>query len=147
MADRPKLFGPDPHSFHGPWDETDTKGLAWIADFMDGCRKLSVRLGAVTHHEYIEVDATSFTSPQKLDVTGVIASHVNATVSAHAQGWPASDGAGATSGAKTVSAAAPAICLIAGEIGPHNGGDPPCNHSTMRWANFGDSVSELARAT
>ena len=27
----------------------------------------------------------------------------------------------------------------AGEIGPHNGGSPPCNHSSMRWANFADS--------
>ena len=26
-----------------------------------------------------------------------------------------------------------------GEIGPHNGGSPPCDHSSMRWANFGDS--------
>ena len=27
----------------------------------------------------------------------------------------------------------------AGEIGPHNGGSPPCNHSSMRWANFANS--------
>ena len=26
-----------------------------------------------------------------------------------------------------------------GEIGPHNGGSPPCDHTSMRWANFGDS--------
>ena len=35
---------------------------------------------AATHHEYIEVDSTSFTSPQALDATGVIARMVNTTV-------------------------------------------------------------------
>ena len=25
-----------------------------------------------------------------------------------------------------------------GEIGPHNGGSPVCDHSSMRWAVFGD---------
>jgi hypothetical protein len=24
--------------------------------------------------------------------------------------------------------------------GPHNGGSPPCDHSSMRWANFGNSL-------
>jgi hypothetical protein len=31
VGERPKLFGPDPHSFHGPWDSHDESGLKWIA--------------------------------------------------------------------------------------------------------------------
>ena len=37
-AARPGLYGPDPHSLH------DASGaqLGWIADFLDGCKKLGV---------------------------------------------------------------------------------------------------------
>jgi len=113
---RPKLYGPDPHSFkqNGPTKST----LDWIAAFMDGMRNRGVPLYAVTHHEYVEVDKTTFLSPQKLDVGEAIAVAVNRTV--------------ATNDAN--------VKVIAGEVGPHNGGSPVCDHTSMRWANFGDSL-------
>jgi len=72
----------------------------------------------VTHHEYIEVDNTTFFSAAKLDVTNAIAVAVNKTCREHY----------------------PSASVWAGEIGPHNGGSPPCDHSSMRWANFGDTA-------
>jgi len=85
---------------------------------MNEAKALQVPIHAVTHHEYIEVDQDSFTSPTKLDVTGAIAKAVNASV------------------ATTL----PGVQAWAGEIGPHNGGSVPCDHTSMRWANFGDSL-------
>ena len=66
----------------------------------------------------MEVDASSFTSPSKLDVTGAIAKAINASV----------------------AITLPGVQAWAGEVGPHNGGSVPCDHTTMRWANFGDSL-------
>ena len=113
-ATRPKLFGPDPHSFH----DADGDIAAWIVEWLDECRRLGVPIHAVTHHEYVEVDAGTFTSPAKLDMNGAIAAKVNASVRAHDAG----------------------VLIFGGEIGPHNGGSPPCDHTSMRWANFGDSL-------
>jgi len=56
-ASRPKLFGPDPHSYH----HVDID--SYMADFVSECEKAGVPLYGATHHEYIEVDITSFTSP------------------------------------------------------------------------------------
>jgi heparanase 1 len=114
---RPPLYGPDPHSYHG----ASADGAKWIADWLDGCAKLGVPLAAATHHEYTEIDPTpeGFTSPAKLDVNGQIAEMVNRTVREHSDG---------------------SIAVFGGEIGPHNGGSPACNHSSMRWAVFGDSL-------
>jgi len=112
---RPHIIGPSPHSFKqtGP----DSK-LEWIADFEDGCKKLGVDLFAMSHHEYIEIDSTSFLSAKKLDVTAAIATAVNFTSRSH---YPSAE-------------------IWAGEIGPHNGGSPPCDHTSMRWSNFGDAI-------
>ena len=55
--------------------------------------------------------------PAALDVTGGIAAAVNATM----------------------RALAPGLEVWAGEIGPHNGGSPPCNSSALRWATFADT--------
>jgi hypothetical protein len=104
---RPVLCGPDPHSYHG----IDPK-VSWIGDFLDEALALGVPIFAATHHEYTEVDNTTFTSPAALDKNGVIANMVNDTVRRHsatAEVW-------------------------GGEIGPHNGGSPPCDHTSMRWA-------------
>ena len=116
-AARPKIFGPDPHSYHS----AAPGGAKWIADWLDGCAARGVPVFAATHHEYTEIDPTpsGFTSPTKLDVNGQIAAMVNATVRQHAHGAD--------------------IGVFGGEIGPHNGGSPVCDHSSMRWANFGDS--------
>ena len=91
----------------------------YLFEFATACKRLGVEMGALTHHEYIEVDpdeanATPFTA-DKLDETSAIAAVVNATVS------PAG------------------VPIWAGEIGPHNGGSQPCDHTSMRWAHFADS--------
>jgi heparanase len=114
-ARRPRLFGPDPHSLH---DATGSQ-LEWIADFLRHCDALGVPVEGATHHEYIEVDPTAagFTSPTRLALNAAIAAAVNHTV---------------RSVSRTVG-------IWGGEIGPHNGGSPPCDHSSMRWAVFGDS--------
>lgn len=104
---RPLLFGPDPHSFH----DADKSLLAFIREFLEGVRSRQVPLKGVTHHEYIEVDTTSFLSPDRLDITSEIASAVNATV-------------------RSVDSS---VAILAGEVGPHNGGSPPCDNSYMRW--------------
>ena len=113
-ATRPLLIGPDPHSYHSATD-----GAAeWLGEFVSAAKRLGVPLHAATHHEYVEVDATSFQSPSVLDNTGAIARMVN----------------------RTVREANPAVAVWGGEIGPHNGGSPPCDHTSMRWANYGDSL-------
>ena len=116
----PKVLGPDPHSFHTCPSAACSAKLAYIADFLHWCSVYAVPLAAMTHHEYVDVGDGSppFRDPSRLDQTSAIASAVYATVAAakiHPQVW-------------------------AGEIGPHNGGSPPCDHTSMRWANFGDSL-------
>lgn len=109
---RPVLVGPDPHSYHGQ----DSK-VSWIGDFLDAAAADGTPIFAATHHEYTEIQSPDFTSPEVLDISTVIAKMVNKTVRTHsktAQVW-------------------------GGEIGPHNGGSPVCDHTSMRWANFGDS--------
>lgn len=114
-AARPVMIGPDPHSFkqNGPDDKLD-----WMADFMKTAAANDIPIFAITHHEYIEVDASSFFSPAKLNVTNDIAVAVN----------------------KTCRENYPSAGVWAGEIGPHNGGSPPCDHTSMRWANFGNTA-------
>lgn len=67
--------------------------------------------------EYVEVDEYPVAppSPMKLNQTSLIAAGVR--------------------GALRIGSSQ----LWAGEIGPHNGGSVPCDHTQMRWANFGDS--------
>ena len=115
-AARPGLYGPDPHSLH----DASGSQLNWIAEFLDGCAKLGVPMRGVTHHEYTEVDPTveGFTAAATLAKNGAIAAAINATVRAH----------------NSVAG------IFGGEIGPHNGGSPPCDHTSMRWAVFGDSL-------
>jgi hypothetical protein len=112
---RPVLFGPDPHGFHRAGGEQ----LEWMAEWLRHCEALGVPVEGVTHHEYVEVIPTAegFTAPTRLALSAAIASMVNATV-------------------RKVSAS---VSVWGGEIGPHNGGSPVCNHSSMRWAVFGDS--------
>lgn len=111
-ATRPKLYGPDPHSFH------NHEIGSYIADYVTNCEQLGVPLYAATHHEYTEVDQTSFTSATAIDISAQIAKAVNKSI-------------------RSVSAS---VKIVGGEVGPHNGGSPVCDHTTMRWANFGDSL-------
>ena len=102
----PMLVGPDVTRGHGQ-DHSQ-----YLLDFANECKRLGVEIGALTHHEYIEVEQdqpsnTPFSS-SKLDETAVAAAVFNATASR----------AG--------------IPLWAGEIGPHNGGSPPCDHTSER---------------
>ena len=68
---RPVLFGPDPHSLHGPTGNQ----LGWIAEWLDGMAAKKVPVHAVTHHQYTEVDPSpaGFTSATKLSLNGAIA--------------------------------------------------------------------------
>lgn len=109
---RPVLIGPDRHSFH------DGNIDSYIADFVVECQKKGVPLWGATHHEYIEVDESSFTSPSKIDLNRQVAEAIQ----------------------KSIRAKSDDVKIIGGEIGPHNGGSPPCDHTSMRWANFGDSL-------
>jgi len=109
---RPVLLGPDPHSYHN--SEIDM----YVKDWLKETRKLGVPIFAATHHEYTEVDSTSFTSAAALSVSGEIAAAVNASVRGED----------------------PTVHIVGGEIGPHNGGSPTCTHDYMRWASFGDSL-------
>ena len=113
---RPVLLGPDPHSLHGP----SGSQLQWIADWLDGCKTLGVPVYGVTHHEYVEVDPSpsGFVSANTLALNGAIAAAINHTVRQHDA----------------------EVRIFGGEIGPHNGGSPPCDHTSMRWAVFGDSL-------
>ena len=105
---RPVLFGPDPHSLHGPTGNQ----LGWIAEWLDGMAAKKVPVHAVTHHQYTEVDPSpaGFTSATKLSLNGAIAAAINKTVREHS----------------------PTARVFGGEIGPHNGGSPPCDHTSMR---------------
>lgn len=117
---QPKIIGPDTHGLHV--SPPSASILAYLSDFCGNATAYGVPLHALTHHEYIEVNddtanGTYFSSldPAVLNVTTSISAAVNASL-------------GARSG----------VQLWAGEIGPHNGGSPPCDHSSMRWANFAD---------
>jgi hypothetical protein len=119
-ATRPKLIGPDVHGLKTDQDSLPTgEKLRFVGDFGEAAAKSGVLLHALTHHEYIEVPEypTVPPTPSKLDVTAAIATHVN----------------------QSLSTRVPNVQIWAGEIGPHNGKSPGCDHSSMRWANFGDS--------
>lgn len=112
-ASRPSLLGPDRHSFHKGSDVD-----SYIKDFVAECDVAGVPLFGATHHEYTEVDEASFTSPSMLNHNAEVGEAFNTSI-------------------RSVSSD---VKLFGGEIGPHNGGSPPCDHTSMRWANFGDSL-------
>jgi hypothetical protein len=113
---RPKIIGPDIHGLHTASGSAQKK-LDFLVNFTKEAQALGVSMHAITHHEYIEVEESRTSPPpaSRLDVTAQIASIVNETIGASAsQIW-------------------------AGEVGPHNGASPPCDHTSMRWANFADT--------
>jgi hypothetical protein len=122
---RPKIIGPDA-------DYQDSKPAqakiyrGWGEAFLGNVSKYKVPLAAATLHEYIEVgwNGSSWTSldPDVLDRTATCADDWRDMVQRTSQ---------------RVGLGLPEVW--AGEIGPHNGGSPPCNHSSMRWANFANS--------
>ena len=74
-------------------------------------------------HTHTRTSIAGFSSPSRLALNGLIAAAVNKTVREHR---PLPEGAG--------------VGVWGGEIGPHNGGSPVCDHTSMRWAVFGDSM-------
>eukprot|EP00937_MAST-01D_sp_MAST-1D-sp2_P002139 g2139.t1 len=124
-ATRPKIVGPDA-DYQDPIPAQALQYKAWAAQFLGNASRLGVPLHAATLHEYIEVgyNGSAWTSldPAVLDRTAACAKDFRGTVLAAAR-----------------RAGAPAPEVWAGEIGPHNGGSPPCDHSSMRWANFANS--------
>ena len=117
---RPPLFGPDAHSFHDGNSSSAKKLLSWVQGWMRGVASRGVPIAGVTHHEYIEVDPTAdgFASPAKLELSSTVANAV----------------------AAAVRAVDPSVAIWAGEVGPHNGGSPVCDHTSMRWAVYGNSL-------
>ena len=118
---RPVLYGPDPHSLHnGNMSGPTGVELNWIGDWIDACHELKIPIRGVTHHEYIEVDPSpeGFTSPDRFLFNNIIAKTVATEIRKHDAN----------------------VEIWGGEIGPHNGGNPICDHTMMRWANFGDSL-------
>jgi heparanase 1 len=95
-TDRPLLFGPDPHSFKDAGSALPVT-VRYISDFVAAAGDI---LSFATHHEYIEIDADNVLDPVFLDLTRTIAQAVVA-------------------GVRNVSAT---VGIVAGEIGPHNGG-------------------------
>lgn len=121
-ATRPKLIGPDVHGFHhDPFADRGDDGvkLKYLHDFAATAVAQNLPLHAATHHEYVDVDQNPLQPPdaERLNITHAIAVAVNASL----------------------AAAAPDVQIWAGEIGPHNGGTVPCDHTSMRWANFADT--------
>ena len=95
---RPLMVGPDTHSLHDA-GESGKAILAYLAAFARSVPALH----AVTHHEYIEITYSNVLNASFLDQSASIAAAVVAAV----------------------RAAAPAVEVWAGEIGPHNGGTTP----------------------
>jgi heparanase 1 len=102
---RPLLVGPDPSGFHvaPSLDPKMQSRLDFLVNFTNAA---GAGLSAVTHHEYIEIDAANATSSAFLDATRQIGRQVVAAVR---------------------GTAFPDMPVWAGEIGPHNGGNTPPN--------------------
>eukprot|EP00729_Bicosta_minor_P004946 gene4946-5264_t len=125
---RPVLLGPDAAHQYIP-DKSlgapPTPRDLYVHDFFEAVGKMGFPVHGATLHKYIETSTARDVNGTFLDETterfGVFKDQV-------LHGW-------ADSGS---TKAAPR--LWGGEIGPHNGQSPPCNHSSMRWANYGDSL-------
>ena len=132
-ADRPRLIGPDPHSFRDAGSSM-AQQLAYVKAFITTLNASGTALHAVTHHEYIEIDFQNVTNPSFLDKSASIAKSMVAAV-------------------RSVSAS---VEVWAGEVGPHNGNDkgrplPDCagNRVCGRWGStlwYADSMSAKAKA-
>eukprot|EP01043_Picozoa_sp_COSAG02_P037875 COSAG02_NODE_2877_length_7842_cov_3.566060_1_plen_333_part_00 len=103
-------------------DPSGTKAqgyMSYMQQFVRNCSLLGVDLYAVTHHEYLEIQEYSTTPPPALllDEAGTMGRAIRAAI----------------------KEAAPTVKVWAGEIGPHPGRSPGCDHSSLRWANFADT--------
>ena len=96
-AGRPHLVGPDTHSVHDA-GSPNSAVLAYLAAFTTATA--DIKLHAVTHHEYIEIDYKNVLNATFLDTSAGLAKQVMAAV-------------------RAVSSS---VEVWAGAIGPHNGG-------------------------
>ena len=134
------LFWPDsdPHSLHGcsklpggcnadvatgtehagsqKATQKEHRTLAWIGDFLDSCKKLGMPVAGAAQHEYkgVEVHPT---------IVGFTVTSVAATLASYA--------ALAAVVNQTVRGHNTVAGIYGGEVGPHNGKSPPCNHTSM----------------
>jgi hypothetical protein len=125
---RPMLLGPD--AAHQDAVDTippfPTPRDAYVYEFFKEAGRLGLPIVGATLHKYIETDTQRDTNASKLDETTARFRTFKQQVNG---GWSASG---------NMQDATPRPW--GGEIGPHNGGEPPCNHSSMRWATFADSL-------
>jgi heparanase 1 len=77
-SSRPLLIGPDSHSIHTV--EGAIVMMEWVGDFIKAATALNLKLHAVTHHEYIDIDKQSVFNGSFLDTSAGIAAEVNRTV-------------------------------------------------------------------
>jgi heparanase 1 len=131
-ADRPRLVGPDTHSFKDAGSSTKVV-IQFLQDFARDA--MSVVTG-ITHHEYIEITSDNVLTPSFLDITVTLATQMVAAI----------------------RAVSPTLEVWAGEIGPHNGGTygpggitPNCagNHVCGRFGSaiwYADSMAAKATA-
>ena len=157
---RPKLIGPDADY----QDSSAAQALLykrWAVEFLGNVSERKVPLYAATLHEYIDVgwNGSSWTSldPSVLDKTAVCADDFRATVRNTAervdlpmpQLWAGEIGKQLPQLQLVRTRWLAVVVLVrtmhvidawlVGSAGPHNGGSPPCDHSSMRWANFANS--------
>jgi heparanase 1 len=121
-ASRPKVVGPDIilRAFKDPnTTVSNNAALRYLAEFAANCSALGVDLYAVTHHEYLELAEYPTAPPPaaQLDEAGTMARAVVAAV----------------------NGSVPGLKVWAGETGPHPGRSPGCDHSSLRWSNWGDT--------
>ena len=64
-ATRPKIIGPDimMRSWHDPSSAKAQGYLSYLTQFVENCTLFGVDLYAVTHHEYLEIQAYATTPP------------------------------------------------------------------------------------
>lgn len=120
-ATRPKLIGPDimMQSWQDPLTAKAQGYMSYLQHFVANCSLFGVDLYAVTHHEYLEIKEYSTTPPPAtlLDEAGTMGRAIRAAI----------------------QEVAPNVKVWAGEIGPHPGRSPGCDHSSLRWSNFADT--------
>ena len=124
-AARPLLLGPDAAHQNSTRKHTPEPRDAYVRDFFAACAKLKVPIVGATLHKYTEVTTERDTSATILDETKQRLSSYAAMME---HGW------------KSAGSAVPPPRPWGGEVGPHNGGSVPCDHSSMRWATFADSL-------
>lgn len=118
LSTRPRIVGPDiamEASFNSSWVDVPA-AIVYMQQFVGNCSVLGVDLYAVTHHEYLKIQeyATHPAPAELLDMAGTIGRTMRAAIPQTTKLW-------------------------AGEIGPHTGQSPGCDHTSLRWSNWASS--------